>query len=264
LILRTWAMYNRSRAILITLLTLYVVEMVFIILAYALESDTKDYSMQAFQFTLGFSFCAITYSIPLINTWRWACMFTNMILGGMSCLLIGVQFVRQSFQMYHATKHWQLNRYMALLVHQGILYFIAFFIFEVINLLDQMGVTPQAEWSTILWFLAQIVPVFILTPRFTISIRELYAHNVQYGHGHGIDTGFGLSDGYGISAHCLTTIEFGDVRENGELENADADNVESMEMRNSDEERAGVEERGFGYRWSTDDSVGSSVSAQDV
>jgi len=240
LILRTWAMYNRSRAILITLLTLYVVEMVFIILAYALESDTKDYSMQAFQFTLGFSFCAITYSIPLINTWR------------------------QSFQMYHATKHWQLNRYMALLVHQGILYFIAFFIFEVINLLDQMGVTPQAEWSTILWFLAQIVPVFILTPRFTISIRELYAHNVQYGHGHGIDTGFGLSDGYGISAHCLTTIEFGDVRENGELENADADNVESMEMRNSDEERAGVEERGFGYRWSTDDSVGSSVSAQDV
>ena len=36
------------------------------------------------------------------------------------------QFLRQSFHMYRATKQWQLNRYMGLLVKQGILYFIAY------------------------------------------------------------------------------------------------------------------------------------------
>ena len=35
--------------------------------------------------------------------------------------------------------------------------------------------------------------MIVLTPRFIMSIRELYAHDVQGRCGEGIDTGFGLS-----------------------------------------------------------------------
>ena len=44
----------------------------------------------------------------------------------------------------------------------------------------------------------EVVPLFTLTPRFIISIRELYTRDVQYRHGEGIDTGFGLTSGHGV------------------------------------------------------------------
>ena len=43
----------------------------------------------------------------------------------------------------------------------------------------------------------EVVPLFTLTPRFIISIRELYARDVQCRRGEGIDTGFGLTSGRG-------------------------------------------------------------------
>ena len=49
-----------------------------------------------------------------------------MTNGAVVCTLAIFQFVRQSLQMYHATKQWQLNRYMSLFVKQGLLYFLAY------------------------------------------------------------------------------------------------------------------------------------------
>lgn len=46
--------------------------------------------------------------------------------GAAMCLLAIIRFVRQSLQMYRATKQWQPNRYMSLLVTQGIFYFFAY------------------------------------------------------------------------------------------------------------------------------------------
>ena len=43
----------------------------------------------------------------------------------------------------------------------------------------------------------EVVPLFTLTPRFIISIRELYARDVQCRRGEGIDTRFGLTSGRG-------------------------------------------------------------------
>lgn len=43
--------------------------------------------------------------------------------------------------------------------------------------------------STIL----EYVPLYILTPRFILSIWELYANDIQGRRGERIDTGFGLS-----------------------------------------------------------------------
>ncbi|KAF8551160.1 hypothetical protein OG21DRAFT_1513129 [Imleria badia] len=54
--------------------------------------------------------------------------------------------------------------------------------------------------------------MYILTSRFILSIRELYARDVGGGHGEGIDSGFGLSSpGHGAGR---TEIVFADVEQN--------------------------------------------------
>lgn len=40
------------------------------------------------------------------------------------CTLAVTQFTRQSLQMYKATKQWQSNRFVNLLVIEGVLYFL--------------------------------------------------------------------------------------------------------------------------------------------
>ncbi|KAF8135140.1 hypothetical protein EV363DRAFT_854068 [Boletus edulis] len=50
----------------------------------------------------------------------------QIVHGAAMCILAVFQFMRQSLQMYGVTKRWQLNRYMNLLVQQGILSFFAY------------------------------------------------------------------------------------------------------------------------------------------
>ena len=63
----------------------------------------------------------------------------------------------------------------------------------------------------------QYVPMFTLTPRFIMGIRELHARDVQGRRGGGIDTGFGLSSssagGISIMFANVGQIELGDVEE---------------------------------------------------
>ena len=61
--------------------------------------------------------------IPLI--WMKVAAILGIAHSAVVCIFVIVQFVRQSFQMYYATKQWQLNQYMRLLVKQGLLYFFA-------------------------------------------------------------------------------------------------------------------------------------------
>ena len=60
-------------------------------------------------------------------------------------------------------------------------------------------------------FVLEYVLVFTLSPRFILSIRDLYARDVQGRHGEGIDTGFGLSSDCGAGR---STIVFVDVEQN--------------------------------------------------
>ena len=66
-------------------------------------------------------------------------------------------------------------------------------LFSLIDLLSLYGYVPTEGWQFDLLLILQYVPMFTLTPRFILSIRELYARDVQSRHGSGIDTGFGLS-----------------------------------------------------------------------
>lgn len=42
------------------------------------------------------------------------------------CLLVGVQSIRQSLQIYRATKRFELGRYVSLLAREGLFYFLAY------------------------------------------------------------------------------------------------------------------------------------------
>ena len=68
------------------------------------------------------------------------------------------------------------------------------FLVTLFGLLNLLGELPSGGWSLLLTFLL-VVPVYTLTPRFILRIRELYARNVQGTRGEGIDTGFGWSNG---------------------------------------------------------------------
>ncbi|KAF8554411.1 hypothetical protein OG21DRAFT_1508951, partial [Imleria badia] len=98
---------------------------------------------------------------------------------------------------------------MNLLVRQGIFYFFAVFLFALIDLLSTLGYLATEGWPLAV---RCTMPMYTLTPRFIMSIRELYAQDGQGRRGGGIDTGFGLS----LPGHdeVGTAIVFADVEQN--------------------------------------------------
>ncbi|KAF8553298.1 hypothetical protein OG21DRAFT_1497777 [Imleria badia] len=212
MMLRVWAMYNRSRPIFGPLLFLFSLEIIFSIITIAIDSNPKNLPAVTIQI-LDISFCYLETTAPI---WIKVTTILQITHGGVMCTLAIFQFVRQSLQMYRATKQWQLNRYMSLLVKQGILYFIAVFLFTIINVLSALEKLPSAGWQLILLLIVELVPMYTLTPRFILSMRELYARDVQVGHasGGGIDTGFGLS----VSGRSGTAIVFADAGQDEDVE----------------------------------------------
>lgn len=53
-----------------------------------------------------------------------------LIPAAVTCVLVIIQFVRQSLQMRRATKQWHLNRYMNLLSRENIIYFLVYVSFN--------------------------------------------------------------------------------------------------------------------------------------
>lgn len=88
-------------------------------------------------------------------------------------------------------------------------------LFTFIRLLAVSGKLPMGGWYLIPLFVLADIPVFTLTPRFILSMRELYARDSRGRRGSGVDTGFGLgSSGFGSE----TMIVFADNREGVALE----------------------------------------------
>ena len=145
MILRVWAMYNQSKLILGALLTLYAAEVITSLIPCIITSAQKSpvgmwnlVSSYAHHITgfprslnhlvvtaqvLDYSFCvAQYYGSPIFPE---VAAVIQMALGALICLLFAIQFIKESFQMYKVTKQFQLNRYMNLLVREGMVYFFA-------------------------------------------------------------------------------------------------------------------------------------------
>ncbi|KAF8130842.1 hypothetical protein EV363DRAFT_1334707 [Boletus edulis] len=155
MILRVYPMWNRSRTILYTHLSVTLAQV------------------------LDLSFCN-RYSL---------CNATPRVVLAAALVIFAVsQTLKQSFEMYKATKQWQPNRYMQKLVGDGILYFFVYVLYQ-IDFVLTLAVAPT---NNTLVFLGVFLYVafYILVPRFIISVRELYDHDVR-GRFH-TDTGFGV------------------------------------------------------------------------
>ena len=186
---------------------------------------------------------------PTSFIWGEVIAILQITHGAAACFLAIVKFARESLEMHCATspRRWQLNRYMNLLLKQGILYFLVYvpshlfppfpslppklannpitnqttcysvFLFSLVNELAAWGNLTLAGWKLIVFAVVQYVPMFTLTPRFIMGIRELHARDVQGRRGGGIDTGFGLlsssAGGILIMFTNVGQIELGDVEE---------------------------------------------------
>ncbi|KAI9570975.1 hypothetical protein HD554DRAFT_291960 [Boletus coccyginus] len=241
MILRVWAIFNRSRTILGTLLTLLSLTIIFAVLATSINDKRVEHFV--IDQILDISICE---GDPVAHTWISVAAILQITEGVAMSSLVILQFVQQSVHMYRMTKRWEINRYMNLLVKQGALYFLAYvsllsfpyissaamkyrkqtlpsqlmvtfrhstFCFSLINVLNASGKLPAGGWQKISLYILEIVPMYTLTPRFIMGLKEVYARDVQGRHWSRINTVFGLwlSDhGVDGAAVELTDIERND------------------------------------------------------
>ncbi|KAF8419129.1 hypothetical protein L210DRAFT_3766728 [Boletus edulis BED1] len=186
MILRVYAMWNRSRTILSILLLIYVPQNILTVVLNGIYNNPNTYLSVTLAQVLDFSSCSISF----INTPSRLYVYRaapRLVLAAVLVILAVSQTLKQSFEMYKATKQWQPNRYMQKLVGDGVLYFI-------VNVLYQIDyvLTSVAPPNDTVFFLSAFLYIafYTLIPRFIISIRELYDHDIR-GRFH-IDTGFGV------------------------------------------------------------------------
>ncbi|KAF8131832.1 hypothetical protein EV363DRAFT_1164341 [Boletus edulis] len=187
MILRVYAMWNRSRTILFILLFIYVPQIIIVVVVDGIYNNPNTYFSAGLAQVLDFSFCFDWY----INTPATLTMYhaaPRLVLSAVLVILAVSQTLKQSFEMYKATKQWQPNRYMQKLVGDGILYFIVNVLYQIYYITSIAARTNNTEFFFLSTF--QFVTFYILIPRFIIGIRELYDHDIR-GRFH-IDTGFGL------------------------------------------------------------------------
>ena len=195
--------------------------------------------------------CRLVNTVQVVNsttcieaaalyTWCEFATILQLIPGAVTCLFIIIQFVRQSLQIYRATKQWQLNRYTKLFFREGIIYFLVYVIsflrilikqnmlmvplrgstlvFSLVNLPTQrLFYSLTVKWLSGVLLVGSNVPVFALTPRFILSIRALFARDIRGTRGYGIDTGFDHSSP-GNSSSSVTAIVFASIGRDEESE----------------------------------------------
>ena len=85
-------------------------------------------------------------------------------------------------------------------------------------MLAETGNLPLVDgWRIILFGSAQLIPPYTLVPRFILSLRKLYARDLQGRRGSDIDTAFGLTPVFTHGAD-LSAIVFADDGQNKEEE----------------------------------------------
>ena len=84
--------------------------------------------------------------------------------------------------------------------------------YTLVNVLIYAANIHAGGWTIMLLTLIQYIPAFTLVPRFILSLRELYARDLQGRQGGDIDSAFGLTLAPGHDA--AGTIMFADGGQN--------------------------------------------------
>ncbi|KAF8119664.1 hypothetical protein EV363DRAFT_1196382 [Boletus edulis] len=123
MILRVYAIWNRSRTVLCVLVLVFVIQTIITVVVDGIYNNNNA-SVTIIR-VLDFSLCAPLYSnVSLVPGVYYAA--PRLVLGALLAILAVFQTLKQSFEMYKATKQWQPNRYMQKLVKDGIFYFIVY------------------------------------------------------------------------------------------------------------------------------------------
>jgi len=214
MILRVYSMWNRSRIILSTLLFIFMLQTIAIVILDAIYCATGTLFSVTTAQVLDFSFCSVVSTSLAPQVFRGT---LQLVLSAALVISAVSQTLKQSFEMYQATKQWQPNRYMQRLLGDGILYFIvngSFQVYGAIILIEN----PMDITSIFLTTLLCIAFVTLI-PRFIISIRELYDRDI-HARFH-IDTGFGAQLQPNAGAHAtVSAVVFVDRNQAPEVEDA--------------------------------------------
>ncbi|KAG8216189.1 hypothetical protein J3R82DRAFT_8214 [Butyriboletus roseoflavus] len=125
MVLRVYAMWNQSKWILWLLLFIYVPQVIFSLIVAGVYNTNTYISVTIVQVT-NFSFCDLSSNTTTFMLAVYANLIPRFVLGAMLLILAGTQTLKQSVNMYKATKQWQPNRYMERLVRDGMIYFLVY------------------------------------------------------------------------------------------------------------------------------------------
>jgi len=194
MILRVYAMYNRSKTIISVFLVIYITATALTMVPPVCYITQKLYLAEYVGEVMDVKFCVVPDAT--VSLFRRYTTAPRLVLGTLLCIFAVTNFVRQSLETHNAIRQWRSNRYMKLLVRESILYFIVNFI----DIVFWMSYTVTSETpSVVLVIIVEFFP-FILAPRFVISMRELHSHAVEH-----IDTGFGVAS-QRMSPHINTIV----------------------------------------------------------
>ncbi|KAN0082779.1 hypothetical protein V8E55_008574 [Tylopilus felleus] len=190
MILRVYAMWRQSRWILGVLLFIYVpLVIISFVLAGIYYNPNTSFSVTIVQ-VLDFSFCdgLSTVPTPLLL----GISIPRFVLGVALLVLAVIPTLKQSVEIYRATKAWQSNKNMRGLTRDGILYFLVNVIYNTHDIIVNASGPTISATATIYLALFSSIAICTIMPRFIISIRELYNPEARRDW-QGIDSGFGLS-----------------------------------------------------------------------
>ncbi|KAF8431052.1 hypothetical protein L210DRAFT_3003901 [Boletus edulis BED1] len=233
MILRVYAMYNRSKFILGILLLIYIPEVVIVIVGFGIYSD-PNHTMVSVYHILDITGCGIVVST---RKWGITIAIIQFIIGTVLCSLVVAKFVRDSLKMYQATRKWQMNRYISLLTRDGLFYYLAILFNSAIYLLYNSLSSIRQGPGILLATAFAYVFLYTLTPRFVMNIRELYVLDTQGRGDIHIDTGFGLSSRVGRDiggSTTIGTIAFAEVGATSRWEDAEETATDEESMERSD------------------------------
>ncbi|KAI9570989.1 hypothetical protein HD554DRAFT_233238 [Boletus coccyginus] len=205
MILRVYAMYSRSKIVLGLLLVFYATTMILYSISSVLHNNPNtSFSMTTPQ-VLDMSFC-----YPIFNTSTKIGKYKLIPRLTLAAVMLALAVARSCmdlFQAYKTTKRWRVNQYISLLVREGVLYFFA----HLFNNLDFGQDTPGMVMAML-----SFISMFVLSPRFIVSIRELHLHSLLHVRGRhkGIDTGFGISKSSRVTdtrSERSSSVRFADV-----------------------------------------------------
>ncbi|KAF9232295.1 hypothetical protein BU15DRAFT_81386 [Melanogaster broomeanus] len=184
LMLRVYAMYNRSRIVLGILLFVYIPTKISSLVLLGIINNPKIHLSIADVEVVNMELCTWSYNggTELIISLH----VLSTVVNGVLCSFAVVQWIRYSLEMHKVLGKWQSNRYMKLLVQESILYFVMILLLNIMTLIQTLA-TLSATVQLALDALSSFPP-YIVGPHLILSVREFHSRIL----GEHVDSGFGL------------------------------------------------------------------------